>query len=68
MKKILGLGLIAVLMSPMVSAHTISVGVTSGGAPGSVSLWLGTYHTSAPIEGFMQLIAGPSGPLYGAGQ
>ena len=48
------------------SAHTISIGVYNAGAPGSVTLAMGTYdHGGAIFEGAMALIAGPvtTGPV-----
>lgn len=42
------------------SAHTISIGVYNAGAPGSVTLAMGTYdHGGSIFEGAMALIAGP---------
>jgi hypothetical protein len=42
------------------SAHTISIGVYNAGAPGSVTLAMGTYdHGPAIFQGSMALIAGP---------
>jgi hypothetical protein len=37
------------------SAHTIALGTINAGAPGSVTIWLGSYHTGAPNEGSMTL-------------
>ena len=48
------------------SAHTISIGVYNAGAPGSVTLAMGTYdHGPAIFQGAMALIAGPTttGPV-----
>ncbi len=36
-------------------AHTIAVGTLNAGAPGSVTVWMGSYHNSAPLEGSMTL-------------
>lgn len=47
---------------PQANAHTISVGTFNAGAVGSVSVVLGSYHTSGSPEGSIQLIAGPAGP------
>jgi hypothetical protein len=45
------------------SAHTISIGVYNAGAPGSVTLSMGTYdHGPAIFEGSMTLIGGPGIP------
>lgn len=46
-------------------AHTVAIGTTNAGGPGSVTLWMGSYHTGAPAEGSMALIAGPvtTGPV-----
>lgn len=53
----------AAIYAPAVSAHTISVGSFNAGAPGSVTLVLGTYDHGGPIaQGTIQLIAGPSSP------
>ena len=42
------------------SAHTISIGVYNAGAPGSVTLAMGTYdHGNSFFEGAMALISGP---------
>ena len=49
------------------SAHTVSIGVYNAGAPGSVTLAMGTYNHTGPsiFEGSMSLIAGPTlaGPV-----
>ncbi len=48
------------------SAHTVSIGVYNAGAPGSVTLAMGTYSHGTPFfEGAMALIAGPvtTGPV-----
>ena len=61
-KRILLLGLVTAFISPIVSAHTISMGSFNAGAPGSVTLVMGTYtHGPGIVQGSMQLIAGPSG-------
>ena len=61
-KRILALGLMAVFFSPIVSAHTISIGSFNAGTPGSVTLVMGTYsHGTGLTQGSMQLISGPSG-------
>ena len=45
------------------SAHTISIGNFNAGAPGSVTIVLGTYdHGPGLVQGAIQLIAGPSAP------
>jgi hypothetical protein len=44
-------------------AHTVSIGVYNAGAPGSVTLAMGTYSHGTPIfQGTMTLIAGPGIP------
>lgn len=58
MKKILLASVLTLFMSPIVSAHTIALGTTNAGAAGSVTLWLGSYHSPAqngPTEGSMTL-------------
>lgn len=47
----------ALLFAGAVQAHTTSIGTHNAGAPGSVTLWLGTYHHggSHPLEGSMTL-------------
>ncbi|MCB1959174.1 MAG: hypothetical protein KDE68_01405, partial [Rhodocyclaceae bacterium] len=42
-------------MSGSASAHTVAVGTVNAGAPGSVTIWLGSYHTNAPNEGSLTL-------------
>jgi len=45
------------------SAHTISIGSFNAGAPGSVTLVLGTYsHGGGIVQGSVALIAGPGIP------
>jgi hypothetical protein len=36
-------------------AHTIAIGSLNAGAPGSVTIWMGSYHTGAPNEGALTL-------------
>lgn len=36
-------------------AHTIAIGSLNAGAPGSVTIWMGSYHTGAPNEGSLTL-------------
>lgn len=56
-----GVALLATFTSSIVSAHTIAIGSTNGGAPGSVYLWMGTYDHGTPIaQGSITLVAGPS--------
>ena len=58
MKKIILAGVLTLLMSPIVSAHTIALGTQNAGSPGSVTLWLGSYHgpgEGTPNEGSMTL-------------
>lgn len=43
-------------------AHTVSVGTYNAGLPGSVTIVLGSYHSSGAPEGSIQLIAGPGTP------
>ncbi len=48
------------------NAHTTSIGVYNAGAPGAVTLAMGTYSHGSPIfQGSMALIAGPvtTGPV-----
>lgn len=53
----------AAVYSPGVEAHTISIGSFNAGAPGSVTLALGTYDHGGPIaQGSVQLVAGPGTP------
>ncbi len=55
-----GLGLVA----HSASAHTISLGTFNAGAPGSVTIVMGTYsHGSGFSQGSIALIAGPSAPV-----
>jgi hypothetical protein len=57
---------LAIAAAGTASAHTISIGVYNAGAPGSVTLSMGTYsHGGGIFQGFMALIAGPSttGPV-----
>jgi len=57
---------LAVAAAGTASAHTISIGVYNAGAPGSVTLSMGTYdHGNTIFEGAMALIAGPmtTGPV-----
>ena len=59
---LLGAALMA-LGTAQAYAHTISIGSFNAGAPGSVTLVLGTYdHGPGIFQGFVQLIAGPSAP------
>lgn len=37
------------------SAHTIALGTNNAGTPGSVTFWLGSYHTGAPNEGSLTI-------------
>ena len=61
MKKLLGLGFALALVAQVASAHTIAIGSTNAGAPGSVTLWMGTYDHGSPIaQGTITLVAGPS--------
>lgn len=56
-KNAIGLALSAVVlaMSGAASAHTISFGSVNAGTPGSVTIWLGSYHTGAPNEGSLTM-------------
>lgn len=59
----LAVAVAAGLCSHDASAHTISIGSFNAGAPGSVTLVLGTYDHGGPLaQGAVQLIAGPSAP------
>ena len=52
---------LAIAAAGTASAHTISIGVYNAGAPGSVTLSMGTYsHGGAIFQGSMALVAGPS--------
>lgn len=55
MKKYMFAGILALLVSPVVSAHTIALGTVNAGTPGSVTIWLGSYHASGPLEGTLTL-------------
>jgi hypothetical protein len=56
MKKYMFAGILALLVSPVVSAHTIALGTVSAGTPGAVTIWLGSYHSpSSALEGAMTL-------------
>ncbi len=58
MKRLIKSLLITILLAPvMASAHTIAVGASNAGAPGSVTVWLGSYgHSPAPgLEGSITL-------------
>ncbi|MGE0581537.1 MAG: PEP-CTERM sorting domain-containing protein [Steroidobacteraceae bacterium] len=50
-----GLAAGALLVSAPASAHTIALGTVNAGAPGSVTIWLGSYHTGAGNEGSLTL-------------
>lgn len=53
----------ALALGGTASAHTISIGSFNAGAPGSVTLVLGTYdHGPGLVQGAVQLIAGPTSP------
>lgn len=56
-KNALGLALSAAVLalSGTASAHTVSFGSVNAGTPGSVTIWLGTYHGSAPNEGALTM-------------
>ena len=58
---------VAMAAAGTASAHTVSIGVYNAGAPGSVTLAMGTYNHVGPsiFEGSMSLIAGPTlaGPV-----
>ena len=55
------LGMLMVLAAPFASAHTIAIGSTNAGGPGTVTLWMGTYDHGAPFaQGSITLVAGPS--------
>lgn len=45
----------ALVLSTTVSAHTISIGSLNAGAPGAVSIWLGSYHFQASNEGSLTI-------------
>lgn len=58
--KILGGAVFAAVMaaSPPAWAHTTALGTLNAGAPGSVTVWLGSYHTGAPNEGSFTIDGG----------
>ncbi len=52
MKRLITLALISMLLAPlMASAHTIAVGTTNSGVAGSVTIWMGSYHTGTFTQG-----------------
>jgi len=51
-----------IFADPQANAHTISVGTYNAGTLGSVTVVLGSYHSSGAPEGSIQLTAGPTGP------
>ena len=54
---------LAIAAAGTASAHTVSIGVYNAGAPGSVTLAMGTYgpgHGTPIFQGSMDLIAGPT--------
>ena len=55
MKKAWLTGILMLAVSPLAFSHTIAVGTVNAGAPGSVTIWLGSYHTGAANEGSMTL-------------
>jgi hypothetical protein len=60
LKKLLIAAAAALAVAGTASAHTVSIGVYNAGAPGSVTLAMGTYSHGTPIfQGSMALIAGP---------
>jgi len=59
--KSLALSFALVLIAASAQAHTIAIGSTNAGGPGSVTLWMGTYdHGPGIAQGSIQLVAGPS--------
>ena len=58
MKKIILAGVLTLLVSPVVLAHTVAIGTVNAGAPGSVIIWMGSYHTGSPTEGTISLDGG----------
>lgn len=42
-------------LSTSVAAHTVTLGTLNSGIPGSVTIWLGSYHTGAPNEGSLTI-------------
>lgn len=61
MKKAWLTGILMLAVSPIAFSHTIAIGSNNAGAPGSVTLWMGTYSHGTPIfQGSISLIAGPS--------
>lgn len=49
------LGAAMVFASSISQAHTIAIGSLNAGAPGSVTIWMGSYHSGAPNEGSLTL-------------
>lgn len=58
MKKYILAGVLTLLVSPVVMAHTVAIGTVNAGAPGSVIIWMGSYHTGSSIEGTISLDGG----------
>ena len=47
------------LMSGAASAHTVSIGTHNAGAPGSVTIWMGSYHiATSALEGSISIDGG----------
>ena len=63
MKKYMFAGILALLVSPIVSAHTIALGTVNAGTPGAVTIWLGSYHGSGANEGTMTLTGLNGSPI-----
>ncbi len=49
------LSAIALAATTGASAHAIALGSLNAGAPGSVTIWMGSYHTGAPNEGSLTI-------------
>ncbi len=47
-------------MATSANAHTIAVSIFNAGAPGSVTIWLGSYHTTNVNEGSISVGTGPA--------
>ena len=58
MKKILLASVLALFVSPVALAHTVAIGTVNAGSPGSVIIWMGSYHTGSSIEGTISLDGG----------
>ncbi len=56
MKKLLALGLLSALLMPVAAfAHTIGMGTHNAGTPGSVTIWMASYHGGGFNQGSITL-------------